>query len=84
MTPFDVIILKTIEQARRDLAGMTASTRSIHARLPMSVSDRTLRHYLRQMESRGYVRRPLGPKSGYALSFSVAKGLRAARCSNFV
>lgn len=71
MSPFEMVLLKTIETARRDQVRVTASTVAIMARLPVSVPDRTLRHYLRVLENRNYVYRPLGPKSGWAVTLPV-------------
>jgi len=68
MSPFELILLQTIETARRDRVHATASTVAIISRLPVSVPERTLRHYLRVLENRNYVYRPLGPKSGWAVT----------------
>jgi hypothetical protein len=71
-------LIRCIEKTRRDLAGVTASTVGILARLDIYVPERTLRYKLLQMERSGLVRRPLGPKSGWALALPVRQGLRAA------
>lgn len=68
MSPFDELLLKTLDRARRDQAGSTASTRAIAARLPMAVPERSLRYYLGKLERYGAIHRPLGPKSGWALA----------------
>lgn len=78
MSPFEFLLIRMIEQTRRDLAGDTAPTLAIMARLPVCVPDRSLRYYLLKLERRGYVARPLGPKSGWALTLPVRRGLRAA------
>lgn len=77
MSPFEFLLIKTLEQTRRDLAGSTVPTLAVMARLPVRVPDRTLRYYLRTMECRGLVHRPRGPKSGWAVTLPVRQGLRA-------
>lgn len=79
MSPFDVMLIRVVDEARRDLCGVTATTRSIQARLPLAVPDRSLRYYLAKLERAGYVERPLGQKSGWALSHPVRVGMRARR-----
>lgn len=70
MSPFEELLIRAIDQTRRDRACVSVPTRYLSIRLSLmglNIPDRSLRHHLNNLEKSGYVNRPIGPKSGWAV-----------------
>jgi len=72
-----------IERARRELLGKTAPTIAIQSRMGEYKPERTLRYQLLKLEQKGWIHRPLGPKSGWAFNKAGYDRWRYEHCLKY-
>ena len=74
MTEFHFHVLRTLSYTQRRLM-RPAPTRFITVDAGVTISERRMRDYLRDLENAGLVARPNGPKSGWS---AIARRLDAS------